>query len=100
MVSNFSKKLEISPTLRAIVDMFDEDNRRPADTFSSSQNSVEPDFEAYDDNAYNEGGHDEPSTWDYVNDNQASVHDEGVYEGDEELFAPVHHEVHYHSTHY
>lgn len=98
MVSNFSKKLEISPSLKDIVNLFDEDSKRPADTFSSSQPSVEPDHEAYDDNGFNDGGHDNSETWDYINDNQTNVNDDGVYEGDEELFVPVHHEVLAYST--
>nr|XP_043622218.1 condensin complex subunit 2-like [Erigeron canadensis] len=90
MVSNFSKKLEITPTLKQIVDMFDEDNKRPTDTFSS-QRSVEPDHEANGDD-YIDDGHDNSETWDFVNENQTSLNDEGTYEGEEEYFVPVHHE--------
>ncbi|KVI10679.1 Condensin complex subunit 2/barren [Cynara cardunculus var. scolymus] len=88
MVSNISKKLEISPSLKDIVNLFDEDNRRPADTFSSSQKSVEPDHEAYGDD-FDGGGHDCSGTWDFINDNQTSLNGEDTYEGDEE---PVHHQ--------
>ncbi|XP_071699394.1 condensin complex subunit 2-like [Rutidosis leptorrhynchoides] len=92
MVSNFSKKLEITPTLKHIVNMFDEDNKRPADTFSSCQTSVEPDCEAHDDNEFNGDGHDNSENFDFINDNQTSLNDEGTYEGEDELFIPVHHE--------
>lgn len=93
MVSNFVKKLEISPSLKDIVNLFGEDNKRPADTFSSSQRSVEPDNEAYDDNEFNDGGHDNSETWDFINDNQTNVNDECTYEDEDDLFVPVHHEV-------
>ncbi|KAK9053322.1 hypothetical protein SSX86_029955 [Deinandra increscens subsp. villosa] len=92
MVSNFVTKLEISPSLKDIVNLFDEDNKRPADTFSSSQKYVEPDNEAYDDNEFNDGGHDNSESWDFINDNQTNVNDECTYEGEDDLFVPVHHE--------
>ncbi|KAK1423959.1 hypothetical protein QVD17_19270 [Tagetes erecta] len=92
MVLNFVKKLDISPTLKDIVNLFGEDNKRPADTFSSSQNSVEPDNGAYDDNEFNDGGHDNSETWDFINDNQTNVNDECTYEDEDDLFVPVHHE--------
>ncbi|KAI3769654.1 hypothetical protein L6452_00763 [Arctium lappa] len=91
MVSNISKKHEISPSLKDIVNLFDEDNRRPTYTFSSSQKSIEPDHEAYGDD-FDGGGHDCSGTWDFINDNQTSLNDEDTYEGDEGLFVPVHHE--------
>ncbi|KAJ9560987.1 hypothetical protein OSB04_006147 [Centaurea solstitialis] len=91
MVSNISKKHEISPSLKDIVNMFGEDNRRPPDTFSSSQKSVEPDHEAYGDD-FDGGAHDCSGTWDFVNDNQTSVNGDDTYEGDEGLFVPVYHE--------
>lgn len=89
MVSNFSKKLEISPTLKDIVNLFGEDNRRPADTFSSTQKSVEPD---YDENDFDDGAHDNSVAWDTFNDNQTSLNDETTYEEQEDLFVPDHHE--------
>jgi len=88
MASNISKKHEISPSLEAIVNLFDEDNRRPTDTFSSSQKSVEPDHNDFDD-----GGNDCSGTWDFVNDNQTSVNGDDTYERDEGFFEPVDHEV-------
>ncbi|KAJ0582812.1 putative condensin complex subunit 2/barren [Helianthus annuus] len=92
MVSNFTTKLEISPSLKEIVNLFDEDNKRPADTFSSSQKSVEPDNEACDDNDFNDGGHDNSEAWDFVNDNQTNVNDDCTYEDENDLFDPAHHE--------
>ncbi|KAI7725952.1 hypothetical protein M8C21_004157 [Ambrosia artemisiifolia] len=95
MVANFVTKLEISPSLKDIVNLFDEDNKRPADTFSSSQKSVEaePDNEACDDNEFNDGGHENLETWDFINDNQTNVNDECTYEDEDDLFVPAHHEV-------
>ncbi|XP_076934612.1 condensin complex subunit 2-like [Bidens hawaiensis] len=89
MTSNFIKKLEISPSLKDIVSLFDEDNKRPADTFSSSLKSAEPDNEACDDNEFNDGGHE---AWDYINDNQTNVNDDGTYDDEDDDFVPVHHE--------
>lgn len=95
MTSNFSKKLEISPSLKEIVNMFDEDNKRPLDTFSSSQQSIEPENEAFGDDfngGENENENDNSGTWDYINDNQTSLNDDDTYDGDEGHFESVHHE--------
>ncbi|KAL8209088.1 hypothetical protein R6Q57_008500 [Mikania cordata] len=92
MVSNFVKKVEISPSLKDIVDLFDEDNKRPADTFSSSPKSLEPENEVYDDNEFIDGGHDNSETWYFTNDNQTNVDYECIHEGEDDLFVPVHHE--------
>lgn len=91
MSTNFSKKLEISPSLKEIVNMFDEDNKRPVDTFSCSQKSIEPDHEAFEgDFNGGENENDNSGTWDFINDNQTSLNDDDdTYEGDE---GSVHHE--------
>ena len=41
MVLNMRAKDEISPTLKNIVNQFDEDNRRPLENFSCSQRSTD-----------------------------------------------------------
>ncbi|PWA75591.1 Condensin complex subunit 2/barren [Artemisia annua] len=93
MVINISKNKEISPTLKDIVNMFDEHNRRPPDTFSSAQNSVEPDFEAYDNNNFDDGNqHDDSRTWDFVNDTTNGPTDEGTYDREDEPFMQNYHE--------
>ncbi|CAI9294780.1 unnamed protein product [Lactuca saligna] len=87
MASNFIKKLEISPSLKEIVNMFDEDNKRPVDTFSSSQNSIEPDHEAFEgDFNGGETENDNSGTWDFINDNQTSLNDDDTYDGDDGHF--------------
>ncbi|GJY03296.1 condensin complex subunit 2-like protein [Tanacetum coccineum] len=87
MVINISKNKEISPTLKDIVTMFDELNRRPPDTFSSAQKSVEPDFEAYDNNNFGDGEqHDHSGTWDFVNGTTNGLTDEGTYDRGDEPF--------------
>ncbi|KAL4555530.1 hypothetical protein LXL04_038152 [Taraxacum kok-saghyz] len=101
MSSTFSKKLEISPSLKEIVNMFDEDNKRPVDTFSSSQISIEPEcdeafegsFNGGENENENENGNDNSGTWDYINDNQTNINDDDdTYEGDEAHFEPLHHQ--------
>ncbi|XP_023757126.1 condensin complex subunit 2 [Lactuca sativa] len=73
MAINISKSKEISPTLKEIVNMFDD--KRPPDTVFA-QNSHEPD---YDDYALDGDQNDNFGTWDFVNDN------EGTYEREEEV---------------
>ncbi|GJY63254.1 condensin complex subunit 2-like protein [Tanacetum coccineum] len=93
MVINILKNKEISPTLKDIVTMFDEHNRRPPDTFSSAQKSVEPDFEAYDNNNFDGGEqHDHSGTWDFVNDTTNGPTDEGTYDRGDEPFMHNYHE--------
>ncbi|KAG8656133.1 condensin complex subunit 2 isoform X2 [Manihot esculenta] len=80
MVLNMQRKDEISPTLRSIVNQFDEDNKRPLDTFPSLHKSgqqVEKDEEThneevdFDDNAF--GGCD---NWAFEHNEQNSVVDD------------------------
>ncbi|KAA8526530.1 hypothetical protein F0562_008267 [Nyssa sinensis] len=89
MVLNMPVKDEISPTLRDIVNQFDEDNRRPSDTFTSGQKSAEQVYEAYNDNAELDGdAFENCGTFDH--DDQTSAIGEDFYGGDPNL--PSHHE--------
>uniref|UniRef100_A0A2N9FSU0 Condensin complex subunit 2 n=1 Tax=Fagus sylvatica TaxID=28930 RepID=A0A2N9FSU0_FAGSY len=76
MVLNMRTKDEISPTLRDIVNQFDEDNRRPSDFYSSGQKSAENIDVAYevdfDGDAFENCG-----TWNDDHDDEANVVDEG-----------------------
>lgn len=76
MVLNMRTKDEISPTLRDIVNQFDEDNRRPSDFYSSGQKSAENIDVAYevdfDGDAFEKCG-----TWNDDHDDEANVVDEG-----------------------
>nr|GEX31959.1 condensin complex subunit 2-like [Tanacetum cinerariifolium] len=93
MVINILKNKDISPTLKDLVAMFDEHNRRPPDTFSSAQKSVEPDFEAYDNNNFDDGEQrDHSGTWDFVNDTTNGPTDEGTYDRGDEPFMQNYHE--------
>lgn len=63
--------------------MFDEKNRRPPDTYTFAQNPVEPDYEAYDNNDFDDDQHD----------------NSGTNLPDEEPFMPNYHEVFNHFKH-
>uniref|UniRef100_A0A5B7B666 Condensin complex subunit 2 n=1 Tax=Davidia involucrata TaxID=16924 RepID=A0A5B7B666_DAVIN len=91
MVLNMHVKNEISPTLRDIVNQFDEDNRRPSDTFSSGQKSAAQVYEPHNDNAELDGdAFENCGTWAFDHDDQTSVVGEDSYGGDPIL--PSHHE--------
>ncbi|PON84523.1 Condensin complex subunit 2/barren [Trema orientale] len=80
MVLNMRMKEEISPTLRTIVNRFDEDNRRPSDFHYSSQISAE-------DAIYNEAEFDgdpieDCVTWSNDHDDETTMVDEGPDFGD------------------
>ncbi|PRQ52729.1 putative condensin complex subunit 2/barren [Rosa chinensis] len=83
MVTNMRMKDEISPTLRHLVDRFDEDNRRPPDTYSCAQESAEQDDSTFNNDIDIDGGvasHND-GTWDYDHDEQTSmVEEEHNYE--------------------
>lgn len=70
MAINIPKNKEISPTLKEIVNMFDD--KRPPDTFFAQ----EPDYDAF---APDGDQNDNFGAWDFANDN------EGTYEREEEL---------------
>ncbi|XP_021659208.2 condensin complex subunit 2 isoform X2 [Hevea brasiliensis] len=89
MVLNMQRKDEISPTLQSIVSQFDEDNKRPLDTFPSLHKScqqVDKDDEThneevdFDGNAF--GCCDK---WTFEHDEQASVVDDDPIGADTSL---------------
>lgn len=98
MVLNIRVKDEISPTLRIIVNQFDEDNRRSSDTFSSVQisidqiedvynNEVEADGVAFDDCV----PFDDCGAYDFDHDDQPNIVDENLSSADPTF--PSYHEV-------
>lgn len=90
MVLNMRREEEISPTLRDIVNQFDEDNRRPSDLYSSGQKSAENVDVAYEPDFVGDA-FENCGTWNYDHDDQASVADEGpIYA---ESTNPSYHEV-------
>ncbi|CAI9754444.1 unnamed protein product [Fraxinus pennsylvanica] len=86
MVLDMPKKNEISPSLRAIFDLFDEDSQKPPESFSSEQSCSGKVFQTADSN--NEEDSDtfgNFGTWGLDHDDQASVVDEGSYDHDQIL---------------
>lgn len=80
MVFNMPRMGEISPSLMDIVNHFDDDNKRPSDTFSSGTKPAEQIDEAYsNDTELNGDAFDNGGTWDFDHDDQTSVVDEGTY---------------------
>lgn len=78
MVLNMRVKDEISPTLRDIVNKFDEGNKRPSDLYSSDQKSAEKADAAYEKEAdFDDDAFENCGTWNYDHDDQKSVVDEG-----------------------
>lgn len=83
MVLNMSKEFEISPSLREIVNHFDDDKRHP-DAFSSGTKQVEqvdkPSNSGLDlsDDTFENGG-----TWDVDHDDQNNVAEKSTYGGDQ-----------------
>lgn len=90
---NISKNNEISPSLKDIVNMFDENSRRPPNIFPFAQNSEVPDYEAYDNNDLECDQHDDFGAWDFVNDTKNGPTVEGPDDREEEPFMPNYHEV-------
>ncbi|XP_015580957.1 condensin complex subunit 2 isoform X2 [Ricinus communis] len=94
MVLNMQTVAEISPTLKIIVNQFDEDNKRPLDTFPSLQKSsqVLDKDESYneevdfDGNAFESG-----ETWTCEHDEQTSVVDDEP-NGADTSFPSIHEE--------
>ncbi|KAL7086692.1 hypothetical protein ACP275_13G016400 [Erythranthe tilingii] len=83
MVANMLNESEISPSLRDIVNQFDNDDQRPSESYSSDQSysgqvneSTEMNVELDGDSFGNTG------TWDFDNDDQSSVVDDGTYDQD------------------
>ncbi|KAB1201006.1 Condensin complex subunit 2 [Morella rubra] len=78
MVLNMRVKDEISPTLRDVVNKFDEGNKRPSDLYSSDQKSAEKADAAYEKEAdFDDDAFENCGTWNYDHDDQKSVVDEG-----------------------
>ncbi|KAF6173240.1 hypothetical protein GIB67_026935 [Kingdonia uniflora] len=98
MVTNMPVKNEISPTLRNIVNQFDEDNRRPTDTFSVGQNTAGQVDSNDDNNADFDGdAFDNAGTWNFDHDDQSSVVDENPSYADQSF--PSHHEENNYPNH-
>lgn len=72
MVLNMHIKDEISPTLRGIVNQFDENNRRPSDFQFYGQKATE-EFDAGIDCEVGAKGDGDCQSWTYENDNQTFV---------------------------
>lgn len=83
---NMRVKDEISPTLRNIVNLFDEDNKRPSDYCSSAPKAAEEANMDYDVDDRFDGddfdNFDNFGTANYDNDNQTSMVDDGPGGGD------------------
>ncbi|KAL3821578.1 hypothetical protein ACJIZ3_007483 [Penstemon smallii] len=81
MVFGMLDKSEISPSLSAIVSQFDKDNRRPSEVYSSvkvgenSENNHDLDGDTWEN----------CGTWDFYQDDQATMVDEGTYDEDQNL---------------
>lgn len=85
-------KDEISPTLRNIVNLFDEDNRRPSDYCSSGLKGAEKVHMDYDvDDRFDGDNFDNFGTTNYDNDDQTSMVDDGPGGGSAGF--PTYHEV-------
>ncbi|XP_024047741.1 condensin complex subunit 2 isoform X2 [Citrus clementina] len=79
MVLNMQAKDEISPTLRTIVNQYDEDNRRSSDTFSSIQKLVDQVEAVHNNEAESDGvAFDDCGTNDFYHDDQSSIVDENL----------------------
>ncbi|XP_059451429.1 condensin complex subunit 2 isoform X1 [Corylus avellana] len=93
MVLNMQTKNEISPSLRDIVNQFDEDNRRPSDFYSSVEKSAEEVDASYKNELDSDGDTFENcGTWSYDHDEHTSVVDEGPICADPTY--PSYHEEH------
>lgn len=75
MVLNMRVKEEISPTLRSIVNRFDEDNRRPSDFNSSGQTLTED--AVYNEVEFNDDAIEDCVTWSNDHDHEEAMVDEG-----------------------
>ncbi|KAA0034790.1 condensin complex subunit 2 [Cucumis melo var. makuwa] len=83
MVLNMRVKDEISPTLRNIVNLFDEDNIRPSDYCSSGPKAAEQVHMDYDvDDRFHGDDFENFGTENYDNDDQTSMVDDGPGDGD------------------
>ncbi|XP_039027257.1 condensin complex subunit 2-like [Hibiscus syriacus] len=76
MVLNMQAKDEISPTLKNIVNQFDEDNRRPLENFSCSQRSADQAYSINNENEFNGVAFESFETDGFDHDDQPSYVDE------------------------
>lgn len=95
MVLNVRTKDEISPTLRNIVNQFNEDNKRPLDAFPSQQKSsdqVDDNDRSYNNEVELDGeAYEKYGNWTFDHDDQKSVVDEELDAADTTF--PSYHEV-------
>ncbi|KAK1568486.1 hypothetical protein Q3G72_025079 [Acer saccharum] len=92
MVLNMQAKDEISPTLRSIVNQFDEDNTRPSNTFSSGEKLTDP-VEPYSNEVdYDVDAFEDGETYAFDHDDQPSVVEEDLT-GADPTFPSYHEET-------
>lgn len=92
MVVNMRIKDEISPSLRNIVERFDENNQRPLDTFSSVHRSEEQVNSVYNEAELDDGdAFDNWNTLNFDHDDRTSFVDEDSFGADPGF--PASHEV-------
>ncbi|XP_024033064.1 condensin complex subunit 2 isoform X2 [Morus notabilis] len=96
MVLNMRVKEEISPTLRSIVNRFDEDNRRPSNFNSSGQTLTED--AVYNEAEFNDDAIEDCVTWSNDHDHEEAMVDEGPSYADSTF--PDYNEEHEPSTFY
>ncbi|KAL5865238.1 hypothetical protein ACOSQ3_002752 [Xanthoceras sorbifolium] len=93
MVLNMQVMNEISPTLRSIVNQFDEDNTRPSYTFSSGHKFPDPVEPVYDNEVEFDGdAFEDGETYAFDHDNQPSIVDEGP-SGADPTFPSYHEDI-------
>lgn len=86
MVFNIPEKEEISPSLKDIVNLFDEDNRRPpCEPCSSVEKSPRQVKGAEDCFEFDNGTYENCGTWGLDQDEETSLVDERTYDGDQIL---------------
>ncbi|KAK0589961.1 hypothetical protein LWI29_020677 [Acer saccharum] len=92
MVLNMQAKDEISPSLRSIVNQFDEDNTRPSNTFSSGEKLTDP-VEPYSNEVdYDVDAFEDGETYAFDHDDQPSVVEEDLT-GADPTFPSYHEET-------
>ncbi|XVF21003.1 hypothetical protein REPUB_Repub12eG0053100 [Reevesia pubescens] len=89
MVLNMRAKDEISPTLKNIVNQFDEDNRRPLENFSCSQTSTDQANTINDESEFDGAAFESFETDGFDHDDQPSIVDE-EFNGAEPTFTSYH----------
>lgn len=83
MVLSLPKKYEISSSLRDILNHLDEDSQRPPEPYSYGHESFsQVDGNNEDNFGLDNDGFENCGTWDVNQDDEASIVDEGVNDGD------------------